>query len=171
MNDANKLNRLALMSILLALSLIMFMVESLLPVIPIQGVKLGFSNVITLIAIAFLGKKEALIILVMRIILAGFFSGSVMSFMFSLVGGLLAFLVMALTYDFFFEKRLWVVSVFGAICHNIGQIAVAFVVMKTTVVLLYLPILIISGIVTGSIIGVVTMLLLKSPIRRYALKK
>ena len=66
------------MAILTTVSLILFTIEAALPPIPIQGVKVGFSNVVTLVAIFLLGKWEAFTILVMRIILASIFAGSVL---------------------------------------------------------------------------------------------
>ena len=155
------------MAILTAVSLILFTVEAALPPIPIQGVKIGFSNIVTLIAMIFLGRREAFIVLIMRIILAGVFAGSVLSFGFSIVGGIMAFIIMALTVNFFGEKKIWIVSVLGAVFHNAGQLAVAIVATGTPSLSLYAPVLLLSAIVTGAIIGVVTTAVLISPLNRY----
>ena len=148
------------MAILTAVSLILFTVEAALPPIPIQGVKIGFSNIVTLVVIVILGKREAFIILIMRIILASIFSGSVLSFSFSIVGGILAFTIMALTIDAFGEKKIWITSVLGAIFHNAGQLAVAVIATGTPLFSIYAPVLLLSAIVTGTVIGVVTTALL-----------
>lgn len=142
------------MAILTAVSLILFTVEAALPPIPIQGVKIGFSNIVTLIAMVILGKREAFIILVMRIILSSIFAGNVLSFSFSIVGGILAFTIMALVIDSFGEKKIWITSVLGAIFHNAGQLAVAVIATGTPWISIYAPILLLSAIVTGIVIGV-----------------
>lgn len=74
--------------------------------------------------------------------------------MFSLVGGYLAFLTMALLLNIFKENQLWVVSVFGAIVHNFGQLLVACVLVENVSVFYYAPILIITAIITGSFTGI-----------------
>lgn len=158
------------MAILTAVSLILFTVEAALPPIPIQGVKIGFSNIVTLIAMIFLGRREAFIVLVMRIFLASIFAGSILSFGFSVVGGIMAFVIMALTVNVFGEKKIWIVSVLGAVFHNAGQLAVAIVATGTPSLSLYAPVLLLSAIVTGAIIGVVTTALLISPLNRYRMK-
>ena len=150
------LKKYAAMAILTAVSLILFTVEAALPPIPIQGVKIGFSNIVTLIAMVILGKREAFIILSMRIILASIFAGSVLSFSFSIVGGILAYTIMALTIDVFGEKKIWITSVMGAIFHNAGQLAVAVIATGTPWISIYAPVLLLSAIVTGTVIGVVT---------------
>ena len=150
------LGKITAMAILTAVSLILFTVEAALPPIPVQGVKIGFSNVVTLVAIIILGKREAFIILIMRIILASIFAGSVLSFSFSIVGGILAFAIMALTIDFFGKKKLWVTSILGAVFHNAGQLTVAVITTGTPLISIYAPVLLLSAIVTGLIIGIVT---------------
>ena len=154
------LKKYAVMAILTSVSLILFTVEAALPPIPIQGVKLGFSNIVTLIAMVILGKREAFLILIMRIILASVFAGSILSFLFSIVGGIMAFSIMALTINIFGRKKIWITSVLGAIFHNAGQLAVAVFATGTPAVSIYAPILLLSAIVTGTIIGVVTTALL-----------
>lgn len=158
-NNIN-LKKYAAMAILTSVSLILFTVEAALPPIPIQGVKLGFSNIVTLVSMVVLGKREAFLILVMRIILASVFSGSILSFLFSIVGGIMAFSIMALTINIFGQNKIWITSVLGAIFHNAGQLAVAVFATGTPAVSIYAPILLLSAIVTGTIIGVVTTALL-----------
>lgn len=158
------------MAILTAVSLILFTVEAALPPMPIQGVKIGFSNIVTLIAIVFLGKREAFAILLMRIVLASIIAGSILSFCFSIVGGIMAFAVMALTVNVFGEKKIWITSVLGAVFHNAGQLAVAVIATGTPSILIYAPVLLLSAIVTGSVIGVITTALLVSPLKRFRMR-
>ena len=147
--------KIALMAVLLALALIIFIIESYLPPIaPIPGIKLGLANIITLLAIYMIGRKEAFIILLLRIILASIFSGGMAGFLYSIAGGVVCFTVMGLSSLRLFENRMWVVSVLGAIGHNTGQIAVACFVTGTVQILWYFPALIISAILTGAFTGI-----------------
>lgn len=158
------------MAILTAVSLILFVVEAALPPIPVQGVKIGFSNIVTLIGIVFLGKREAFVILLMRIVLSSIIAGSILSFGFSIAGGIMAFGIMALTIDVFGEKKIWITSVLGAIFHNAGQLAVAIIATGTPSISLYAPVLLLSAIVTGSVIGIITSALLVSPLNRFRMR-
>ncbi len=155
-----KTKRLTVMAMLTAVALIIFVVEAQIPpLVPIPGVKLGLANIITIYAMFRLGPREALCILVARVLLGNLLAGSVMSLFFSLAGGLLCFLSMLLLRRIVTEKQLWVCSVVGAVFHNIGQIAVAIALYQTTVVVIYLPILMLSGILTGLFTGLCAQLL------------
>ena len=150
-----KVRKLTQMAMLLSLALIIFIVESFLPPLaPIPGIKLGLANIITLVAIYMLGRKEAFVILVLRIVLASVYSRGKAGFMYSMAGGLCCFLVMALCSFKLGENRMWVVSIFGAIAHNMGQIAVACFVIGSAQVMWYLPVLMISAVLTGAFTGV-----------------
>ena len=150
------------MALLLALALIIFIIEAQLPPLaPIPGIKLGLANIITLMAIYILGRKEAFVILALRIILASIFSGGMAGFLYSIAGGLVCFVFMGITSYKLGEKRMWAVSVFGAIGHNIGQIIVACIVIGSAQVLWYLPVLIISAVITGVFTGIATQVTTK----------
>lgn len=138
----------------LSLMLIMSYIESQFTfLIPIQGVKLGLCNIVVLIALYTYGAEFALIINIARILIMGLLFGGVYSMIYSLAGGITSFIVMYLCKKTnLFSKT--GVSISGAIVHNIAQIAVAVILLKNTGILLYLPVLIISGVVTGSLIGI-----------------
>lgn len=157
-----KTRKLALMAMLTAFSLIVFVIEAQIPPIGIPGAKLGLANVITLVAMVILGRKEAGAILIVRIIMGSMFTGSVSSLMFSIAGGLLAYAVMCMTVGLFPEKLLWVVSVFGALAHNIGQLAVSVAITKTAGILVYAPALMAIGIVTGVFTGFAAIYLVRA---------
>ena len=149
-------------ALLTAVALIIFVIEAQIPVpVPIPGVKLGLSNVVTLFAIYTIGRKKAIIVLLLRIIMGGLIGGHVAAIGFSLAGGIVCYAVMCLFYQLVTDRQIWVVSVFGAIGHNIGQIIVAAFVVGTNAVVLYLPVLIISGIVTGLFTGLCAQYLYK----------
>jgi heptaprenyl diphosphate synthase len=91
----------------------------------------------------------------MRIFLGSLFTGQLVSFFYSLSGGLLCLIGMALLNRLLHGKSLWFVSICGAILHNIGQILAAMLVMQTLQVIWYLPFLLLSGCVTGLFTGLV----------------
>jgi heptaprenyl diphosphate synthase len=149
-----KIKELSKIALLTAVALIIFVVEAQIPVpVPVPGVKLGLSNVVTLFAIFTIGRKKAVIVLLLRIVLGSLITGQVAAMLFSLAGGLVCYLFMCVVYQFVSERQLWVVSVFGAIGHNLGQIVVAAFVVGTASVIYYLPVLIASGILTGLFTG------------------
>ena len=161
------------MALLTAIALIIFIVETLIPLpVPVPGVKLGLSNVIILFAL-FLnhtGKKresnalpyniklnnfDVFLILICRIILGAFFTGRVITFAFSLCGGLFAFFAMILMKKIVTDKQIWVCGAIGAISHNTGQIIIAIIITGTPSIIAYLPVLIIAGIITGVFTGLI----------------
>ena len=150
----NKNKKLANMAMLVALAMIFSYVESLIPInFGIPGMKLGVANLVTVTGMYFLEFPEVFLVVVMRILLTGFLFGNGMSIVYSLAGGILSFLVMALM------KRLKGfsvagVSIAGGVSHNIGQIIVASVVIENLKLIYYLPALLIAGTVTGFVMGI-----------------
>ena len=114
--------RLAVLAMFTAIALTIFVAEAQIPpVVPIPGVKLGLANIVTLIAMALLGRRQAGEILLVRIVLGSVFTGGVSAMLFSIAGGVFAYLVMCLTLRRLPERLLWVVSVLAAFGHNAGQ--------------------------------------------------
>ena len=158
-----KTKKLALMALLTAIALTIFVIEAQIPApVPVPGVKLGLANIITLIAMCLLGKKEAGAVLLVRVIMGAMFAGSPSTFLFSATGGLFAYLVMCLTVGLFGEDRLWIVSALAGIAHNAGQLLACVLVVKTPGVFAYAPILAASGVVTGVFTGFAAQYLLKA---------
>lgn len=156
MDRGNFMKKTAYMGIFLALALICSYIETLIPFhIGIPGVKLGLTNIVIVWALYLLGTKEALVISVLRIILSGMMFGNVFSIAYSLAGGLLSFAVM-----FLFKKtgkfKCVSVSIAGGIFHNIGQLFVAAAIVQNLSVLYYIPVLFVSGTITGLVIGVIS---------------
>lgn len=149
-----KSKNIAAYGLLIALAFILGYIESLIPIpFPVPGMKLGLANLVVLMALYIWGYKEAFVLSILRIILTGFTFGSLSTMMFSLAGGLLSFVLMAL----FKKSRLFSmtgVSVIGGVSHNIGQILVAIFVVNNIDIIYYLPILLITGSVTGAMIGI-----------------
>lgn len=152
----------ALCAVLSALALGLSTLEGLFPVtllIPLPGVKLGLANIVTVFALYRLGAPEALTILVVRCLLGGVFAGNLSALLFSLMGGLLAMVVM-IALRKWRKLSVYGVSLGGAAAHNIGQMAAACIVLGNTMVLGYLPFLLAVSLVTGTLTGFVTALLL-----------
>ena len=149
-------------ALLTAIALTIFMAEAQLPApIPIPGVKLGLANIITVYAIYLLGPGDTLMILISRIFLGSVFSGQMMTLLYSLGGGLSCFVVMLILRRLLNTDYLWLSSPLSAIFHNLGQILVAAAVMRTWVVLSYLPYLVLSGIFSGLFTGLCAQLVIR----------
>lgn len=146
--------RLTTMSLLTSMALIIFIIEASLPSLtPIPGIKLGLSNIITVYAMFVLGPLDTVLILLSRIILGSIFSGNMSTLLYSLAGGLLCYVSMLIMRKFLTLKQIWICSVIGALCHNIGQITVAILITNTMSLIYYLPILMVSAIVSGMFTG------------------
>ena len=156
-----KTKKLILTAILTAFALVAFVIEGAIPPLtPIYGVKLGLANIFTLFALYALGTRYAAAVLSLRIVLGSIFTGQLVSFIYSLSGGLLSFLLMILLKRFFPLKQLWVLSVLCAVTHNIGQLAAAVFMTQTFAIAYYLPVLILSGIIAGAFTGLCAQLVL-----------
>lgn len=159
--------RLTVCSLLTAVALTIFVLEAQIPLpLPIPGLKLGLSNVVTVFALAVLGWKEALAIVLLRIVLGNLLIGQPLAMLYSLAGGLLSFLCMALILRVLKKHQLWICGVFGGIAHNIGQMAVAAAVTATPALWMYLAVLIPCGILTGAFTGLCAQLLRKMLFRK-----
>lgn len=153
--------RVAYFGVFTALALIFSYVETLIPIhIGIPGVKLGLANLIVVITLYRMSIKEAYILSIVRIVLAGFIFANLFSILYSLAGGLLSLTVMMLLKKT--EKfSVLGVSMAGGVFHNVGQLIMAAIVLESLSITFYLPVLLISGIVTGVLIGIVSNEMLK----------
>lgn len=154
-------NRTAYFGVFTALALIFSYVETLIPIqFGIPGAKLGLANLVIVIVLYKTDWKEALLLSVVRIVLSGFIFGNLFSIIYSLAGGIMSLAVMAAIRK---DKGFSVigVSMAGGVCHNIGQLIVAMIVVQTYQVGYYLPVLLIAGLATGMLIGVISSGVLK----------
>lgn len=160
-----KSKQIALCGVLVAVALVLSLVERMFPLqalIPVPGIKLGLSNVVTVFALTRLRLRETLAIVLVRVMLASVFMGSVTAFLFSLFGSLLAMAVMKLLfYGAGTCFSLVGISVAGAAAHNIGQIGAAILVLGTTDVIGYLPMLLVVSIPMGLVTGLVCTVVLE----------
>ena len=160
----SKTKRLCIISMLLAMAIVLNILESFIP-FGIPGVKLGLANIIILIMLYEFKPYEALAVNVLRILLVGLLRGNFLSptFIMSLSGGMLSFLIMYL----FSRIKVFSpigVSVLGAVSHATGQVIAAIILLGTQAVLYYLPLIGLLSIGTGIISGIITRLYLKKSI-------
>ena len=157
----NKRGRVAVFGVFTALALIFSYVELLIPInFGIPGAKLGLANLVIIIVLYKTDWKEALLLSVVRIVLAGFLFGNLFGILYSLAGGILSLAVMALL------KRSGAfsiigVSMAGGVSHNVVQLIMAMLVVETYAVGYYLPVLLIAGLITGTLIGIAGREMLK----------
>ncbi len=153
--------KVAYFGVFTALALIFSYVESLIPIhMGIPGVKLGLANLIIVIALYKMSIKEAYILSVVRIVLAGFMFGNLFAILYSLAGGILSLTTMCIL------KRtdkfsIFGISMAGGVLHNVGQLIMAMIVLESVSIGYYFPVLLISGLVTGFVIGVISNEMLK----------
>lgn len=144
-----------------ALALIFSYLETLIPVsVGIPGVKLGLANLITVIALYKIPVKDVYVLAVVRVVLAGFIFGNYFSILYSLAGAVLSLTVMVILAksDGFSVMG---VSMAGGVAHNVGQLLIAMAVVETFSVVYYIPVLLVAGLVTGLLIGIVSGQVLK----------
>lgn len=146
--------RLVLCALLCAAALTIFVAEAQIPLpIPLPGVKLGLSNVITLFALLWLGTRDAFLILICRIILGAIFISNPSTLIYSLSAGLVCLVAEAILIRLLSKKFVCEISIIGAIVHNAVQVSCAAAITKTASVFAYLPPLIIVAIITGAFCG------------------
>lgn len=148
--------KIAYLGLFAAFAVILGYVETLLPVfVGIPGIKLGLANLSVLFILYRYSYREAAVVSFVRILIIGFLFGSLFSILYSLAGAALSLTVMTLLKkktDFSMRG----ISVAGGVSHNIGQLIVAMLIVENTALIYYAPALLISGIVTGLLIGILT---------------
>jgi heptaprenyl diphosphate synthase len=148
-------------AMLTSLAMIFTYVEALIPInIGIPGVKLGLANIVIVIALYILPVYQVYCIQTARIVLVSLLFGNMSTMLYSLAGGLLSLSVMAIL-----KKTnlfsITAISLVGGVTHNIGQLIVAIIVVKNLNIALYTPILMIAGVITGCIIGLLSYKILQ----------
>ncbi len=150
------------LALLTALALAVYGAESALPaLLPIPGLRLGLSNIITLAVLRRNGARSAALVLTARILLAALLFGQPVSLLYSLSGGFLCLLSEILIDHILRKNYLFLTSAFGGLIHNLGQLLAARLIMGSPAVWLYLPYLIPAGILTGLFVGLCAHFLLK----------
>ena len=151
--------KLSYLGLFAAVAIIFGYVESLIPFFAgIPGMKLGLANLAVLFILEKYTWKEAVLVSVVRIIVIGFMFGNLFSILYSLAGAALSLAVMT-----FMKKKSGFlgISVAGGVSHNIGQLIIAGLITMTSGLIYYAPALLISGVITGLLIGTLTSEVLK----------
>ena len=146
----------AYFGIFTSLALILSYIESLLPLFyGIPGIKPGLANSMTLVMLYLSDPPTALMLAVARILLSGLMFGNLFAILYSLAGGLFSFLIMFLVKKYAGFSMLGV-SMAGGVSHNIAQLVIAMLLIENLNLLYYLPVLLVSGLLTGTLIGIVS---------------
>lgn len=150
----NKLQRYIFLSLLTAGALILSIIEGMIPLPYIApGAKLGLSNIVTLSVVIVFGFKDALLVVVIRCILLMLVATNPITFIYSIVSGIMSTIIMSIGYKYFKKLSLIGISVLGAMAHNASQITVAALLFSTANLYYYLPILSFVSIFTGCFVG------------------
>ena len=153
--------RVAFLGLFIALAMILSYVESLIPpLVAVQGVKIGLPNLVIMFMLYRIGSREAITVSLIRVVLVSLLFSSAMSMAYGLAGAALSLTGMMLLRKTNLFSCI-TVSVVGGVLHNIGQIAVAILITGTKQLVLYLPVLLISGVIAGVAIGICAGLLIK----------
>lgn len=154
--------RIATLGIATTLALILSYVEAILPPLTaaVPGIKMGLPNILIIYCLYRLGWKDAAVVSAIRLVLVSLLFGNAMSFLYSLAGALLSLVIMSLMkkWDKF---SMVAVSVAGGICHNLGQVLMAILLLGVKELAYYMIVLTISGTVAGIVVGLSGALLLK----------
>ena len=149
-----KTRKLAVLGLLTAIALTIFMLESHIPsIVPLPGVKLGLANIVTVFAVFALSPRDAILVLSARVFLGAVFSGNFSTIFYSAAGGICAIGTTILLRKILLNHQLWVAGCLGAIAHSVGQMAMAILLLGTPSLIVYLPVMIIISIITGLFTG------------------
>ena len=158
--------KIALLGILTAATIIIAVIESFIPSIGIPGVKLGLANIMILIILYELGVLDAILVNLSRVLLVGIIRGTIftMGFLMSLTGAVMSLGIMILFYLVVKKFSIIGVSVIGSLFHVTGQILIAWLFLETSYILYYLPIIALSAIITGVLVGIVAKLIIRTEV-------
>ena len=154
--------KIAYMGMFIAVAMVFSYVESLIPVnIAVPGVKLGLANLVTIVVMFKMDVRSAWVISLIRVVLSALLFGNLSIMVYSLAGAVLSLLVMTLCMKLKIFGLLGT-SILGAVSHNAGQIIMAAILMKSGNIMLYIPVLCISGTIAGICIGLAGAVLVRN---------
>lgn len=156
-----KTGKLTCMALTAALAMVLSFIESQIPAfVAVPGVKVGLANIAVVFALYKLGWREAAVISVIRVVTVSLLFGSVLSLFYSLAGAVLSLVGMVLLMKTGSFSSV-AVSVSGGVLHNVGQIAMACVLLETNIIKYYLPVLVASGVIAGIVVGIASAEMVK----------
>ena len=155
--------RVATLSVLTAMGLITFMIESLFPPLFLPGAKMGISNVFSLLTLFVLGPTEAFILVLVMTTLGSMFTGNMSTLMYSMTAGVVSVAVSAVLVEFLYPKvSIVAISVVAAVLHNLTQNLVFCLISNTPEMFAYMPWLALLGVVAGIIVGFAVWFILRA---------
>ena len=159
-----KVQKIALLGVLLAATIVIAIAESFVPSFTIPGIKLGFANIVILVTLYELGVKEAVFINLVRVLVVSLVRGTFLSmgFCMSLTGAVMSLGVMILFCLLIKKFSIIGVSVIGSLFHVTGQILIAMIYMGSVYVVYYLPIIALSAVITGILVGFIARAIIKT---------
>lgn len=153
--------KITLLGLTLAGAMLLSYVESLIPPLStVPGIKIGLANIAVIFALCRIGTREAYFVSLIRVLLSSLLFGNAVSVIYGLCGAVLSLISMTILKKINIFSVLGI-SIVGAVMHNVGQILAAIIILGSNVIVLYLPILILSGTITGAIIGVLSAVTIK----------
>lgn len=159
--------KLAVTAVFTALSLITFLIENAFPPLIIPGAKMGLANIFSFAVLIIYGPWEAFAVIIARTVLGAVFSVNPSMLIYSFSGGVIAMGVSAaLMYAVYPRVSVMAVSIAAAVLHNVTQNVVYIAISQTPQMLAYMPYLMLLGILSGVIVGAVTILIFKKAPRR-----
>ena len=157
-----KVQQVALSGLLTSLMLVFGFIERQFPLpVPVPGIKLGLANSVLLYSLYMLGIRQSFVLMLLKALMSWLIYMNLSAMLYSFAGGVLSLTAMILISRM---KGVSVigVSALGAVFFNVGQILVAVLMLNTPQLLVtYLPILMISGVVTGVLTGIVAQMVMK----------
>ncbi|MCD8205225.1 MAG: Gx transporter family protein [Clostridia bacterium] len=154
--------KIAMISLFTALSLIMFVIENQFPSMLIPGARMGLANIFSFAALIMYSALEGYVVVIVRTLLGAIFAGNITSVMYSFTAGVVSMTVSALLLYLVHPKiSIMAISIMAAVCHNIVQNLMFIWISGTVYAMYYMPYLMLLGIVSGAIVGGVTMLIFK----------
>ena len=154
--------KIAVMSLLTGLSLVMFIVENLLPPLFIPGAKLGLANIFSFAALILYSPLEAFIVLTARTLLGAIFAGNLSALLYSFTGGVVSMAVSSiLIYTTYPKVSVMAVSIAAAVLHNLTQNLIFVFLTGSTLMFGYMPYLALLGIFSGAVVGGITLTVFK----------
>ena len=159
-----KVQKIALLGVLLATTIVIAIAESFIPSFTIPGIKLGFANIVILVTLYELGVKEAIFINLVRVLVVSLVRGTFLSmgFFMSLTGAILSLGVMILFCLLIKKFSIIGVSVIGSLFHVTGQILIAMIYIGSVYVVYYLPIIGLAAVITGILVGFIARAIIKT---------
>lgn len=150
----NKARKLAQLSFFTVVAVTIFSIEAALPLLsPVQGMKLGLANIVTLVLLRYYKPSEVFLVLLTRILLSSLLNGQMMTLLYSLSGGIFCYLAMLFVNHLLRGNYIYLTSILGAVFHNVGQILMALILIPSGGIFVYVPLLMISGIIAGLFTG------------------